>query len=334
MRSLIALILIFAVGFSLPFVYAQSTQDIIDFLERTEEERLQVGFNAQEALELIRIANDLGVPFPEGSIVLRVDNNFQGTNPSSATFDSEHWFEYCVNYQDGSECGTTQIIRSAFASFPAFDNTPLFSFTDVDDPLRTLINAEIRSVSDFSGIGTDFCHDAPRWKITQILTINGVPVDIPRQLFGTFEFNEQTHIMKNIGVKFTPQLIERFLEDAGVDLITGDRIKWNINGDYRYTVWKGEIVPFTERELSMRKDFDFGMFCGVTGELAFDGYGSRALVIMDFLYVSALDQIARPTTTLPDTDGDGIPDIATRIIPTTATIETPIRIFLPVCLAI
>ncbi len=302
-----------AIGISLsPFAYAGLTaEELQEALIDLSGETAQIALNAEEALALIELANEVGVPFPEGTIALTVTNMFQGTNPSSATFDSRTWLEYCVNYQDSSECGTTQILRPAFSSFPAFDNTPLFSFTDVDDPLRTLIDAEIRTVTDYSLIGTDFCHDAPRWNIKQSLLINGINIDIPRQLFGAIEFNETTHIMKNIGVKFTPQLIERLLDNAGVNLQTGDKIRWVVDGDYRYTVWKGHLVPFTDRQLAEQNDpdyRDYGNNCGVTGELAFDGYGSKALVRMDFVYVDALDQILRPTTVLPDTDGDGIPD--------------------------
>ena len=302
MRSLIGFILIFAIGLSLPFVYAQAftSSELEAINARLAEANADVQLNAEEALALIQIANDATLDFIGSGNQLLVNHNFQGTDSEAFTFSSRSWFEYCINYQDGSECGTTQQLSPSFVSFTAFDNTPLFSFTDIADPLRTLIDAEVRTVTDFTDIGTSFCHDAPRWKISQQISVNGVDVKIPRQLFGMLEFDQGTHIMKNIGVKFTPQLVERLLEDAGVDLRTGDRIKWVIIGEYRYTVWKGTIVQFNTDE---------GNVCSVTGELAFDGYGSGARIVMDFQYVDAFDQIARPTTTLPDTDGDGIPDI-------------------------
>lgn len=229
------------------------------------------------------------------TVVLNVRDTTQGTNSQNAVFDSASWLQWKLVYQDNTEAGTTQSVRSTFEIFPAFDPTPLFSFVPQDQNYRTLIVAEIIGVTDFKKIGLDFCFDQPRWTFKHDVIVNGKSTGVLRQLFGTstFDIGQQQH--KGFGIKFTPQFIQSQLASEGIILKSGDVITWKVTADNRYTIWKGEIDPVTD-------------LCGVTSEIAFDAYAVGMSFQQTFVWLDPFDQIIRPVTTEPDLDGDGIPD--------------------------
>ncbi len=225
------------------------------------------------------------------TVVLNVRDTTQGTNSQNAVFDSTSWLQWKLVYQDNTEAGTTQAVRSTFEQFPAFQ----LSFVPQDQNYRTLIFAEIIGVTDMKNIGTDFCVDQPRWTFKHDVIVNGKSTGVLRQLFGstTFDIGQQQY--KGFGIKFTPAFIQSQLASEGVILKSGDVITWKVTADSRYTIWKGQIDPVTD-------------LCGVTSEIAFDAYAVGMSFQQTFVWLDPLDQIIRPVTTEPDLDGDGIPD--------------------------
>ena len=208
-------------------------------------------------------------------------------------------------FQDGTDTGTTKRISSVFSPFRAFDPTPLFTFVPTDMPLRTLIEAQIISKTDYSNIGNSFCFTTPTTNISQQILVNGREVVIPKQLFGKNTLNPSTQVLTGTGVKFFPALIETLLENKGIVLKTGDVINWKITVSSRYDVWTGKII-----DSSLFDQFSpIGSgTCGITGETAFDANTVGMVVQMSFTWVDPFDLITIPTTGLPDLDGDGIPD--------------------------
>jgi len=260
----------------------------------------QIADCSNDDLECIANAFQADAPFAEGQIVLFVSETpNQGIDSRSATFDSESWLEWRMFFQDGTETGTTQRIRTSFSQFQAFDPTPLFAFISTENPLRTLLEAQVIGITDFSQIGTDFCFDFPRWNFVQKLFVNGKEVSLLKQLFGSNTINPATQISEGFGIKFTPNFVDRILRDNGVFLKSGDKVVWQITADNRYTLWKGQVVDDPLNTIDR---------CGVTGELAFDGYHVGMVTQMFFTWADPFELISRPTTLEPDLDGDGIPD--------------------------
>ena len=221
-------------------------------------------------------------------IIVRIPETFDGTNSIRGSMQSFSFLEWRLVYQDGTETGTTQFATASFEAFP-------LSFVGQNEMFRTLIVAEVRGIQSFAGIGTDFCHDLPRQTYNQEILVNGRTVDIPKQLFGSNEFNKNTAINKGFGVKFTPALIDSLLQTKGVTLKTGDVVTWKITSNNRYTLFKGDI--------------EFGdTSCSVVRGTAWDGYTVGMGFEQKFVWVDPLEQIISPTTTEPDLDGDGIPD--------------------------
>jgi len=225
--------------------------------------------------------------------VLNVKETFQGTNILAiSSIQSASWLEWNLIYQDGTETGTTKRIASTFSTFPAF----VLSFAPEAQNYRTLIVAEVRNIVDYSKIGTGICYSFPSVTINQVIMVNGQVIDIPKQRFGSNNLNTSTQILEGTGIKFTPQLIERFLGDKGITLKSGDVVTWNVSFNNRFTAWQGQISSISG-------------LCGVTGATAFDVYATGMVFQSTFVFLDPIDQLLIPTTDLPDLDGDGIPDV-------------------------
>lgn len=256
-------------------------------------------------LECIANAFQADAPFAEGTIVLTVEEAFQGTNLLSSSLGSQSFLEWKMTFQDGTDSGTTKRISSVFSPFRAFDPTTLFTFVPTDMPLRTLLEAQVISKVDYSNIGNSFCFTAPTTTIKQQVLVNGGEVTIPKQLFGKNTLDQSTQILTGTGVKFFPALIETLLENKGIFLKTGDVVNWKITVNNRYDVWEGKIVdtnPFDQFS-----PVGSGT-CGITGATAHDAYAVGMIIEMSFTWVDPIELITRPTTGEPDLDGDGIPD--------------------------
>ena len=256
-------------------------------------------------LQCIADAFQEDAPFPEGTIVLTVEEAFQGTSSPSSRFTSKSFLEWKMIFQDGTDSGTTKRISSVFSPFRAFDPSTLFTFVPTDMPLRTLLEAQIITKIDYSKIGSDFCFTTPITNIKQQLFVNGREIIIPKQLFGKNFLDQPTQILTGVGVKFTPALIETLLENKGIILKTGDQVVWKITINNRYDLWEGKII-----DTSLFDQFSpIGSgTCGITGATAYDGYAVGMIVEMSFTWVDPIELITRPTTGEPDLDGDGIPD--------------------------
>jgi len=244
-------------------------------------------------------------PFTEGQIVLTVEEAFQGTNSLGSSLGSQSFLEWKMIFQDGTDTGTTKRISSSFSPFTAFDPTPLFTFVPTDMPLRTLIQAQVINKVEYTNIGTDFCFTVPRTNFNQQVFVNGREITIPKQLFGKNFLDKSTQVLTGVGIKFSPSLIERLLEDKGIILKTGDVVNWKITVNSRFDVWGGTIIdssPFDQFS-----PIGSGT-CGITGATAFDANTVGMVVQMSFTWVDPLELITIPTTTQPDLDGDGIPD--------------------------
>lgn len=257
-------------------------------------------------LQCIADAYQEDEPFPEGTIVLTVEETFQGTSSPSSTFASESFLEWKMIFQDGTDSGTTKRISSVFSPFRAFDPSTLFTFVPTDMPLRTLLEAQIITKIDYSKIGSDFCFTTPTTTIKQQVLVNGGEITIPKQFFGKNFLDKSTQVLTGVGIKFTPALIETLLENKGIVLKTGDVIDWKITINNRYDLWEGIIVD--TNPLDQFSPIGSGT-CGITGATAYDGYAVGMIVEMSFTWVDPLELITRPTTSEPDLDGDGIPDI-------------------------
>jgi len=256
-------------------------------------------------LQCIENAFQADAPFTEGQVVLTVEEAFQGTNSLASSLGSQSFLQWNMIFQDGTDTGTTQRISSVFSPFRAFDPTPLFTFVPTDMPLRTLIEAQVINKVDYSNIGTDFCFTVPRTNINQEVLVNGREVTIPKQLFGKNFLDKSTQDLTGVGIKFSPSLIERLLENKGIVLKTGDVINWKITVNSRYDVWGGTIIdssPFDQFS-----PIGSGT-CGITGATAFDANTVGMVVQMSFTWVDPVALITIPTTGEPDLDGDGIPD--------------------------
>ena len=216
-----------------------------------------------------------------------VPEAFQGLNSNSGSMSTFSFLEWTLNYQDGSETGTTQFATTSFQPFP-------FSFVPESETFRTLITAEVRGVTSFTGIGDSFCYTLPSWTYNVDTVVNGKNFKIPKQFTGFDDYNESTAISKKAGVKFTPELIERLLEIQGVILQSGDVVTWKVTANNRYTLFTGEVSGGT---------------CQAVRGTAFDGYAVGMSFQQTFVWLDPLDQLIRPTTGLPDLDGDGIPDV-------------------------
>lgn len=216
-----------------------------------------------------------------------IPETFQGRNSFSQGMSSLSWLEWRLVYQDGTETGTTQFVTTTFTPFP-------LTFIDQREMFRTLIVAEVRGIQSFSGIGDDFCHTLPSQTYNQEILVNGRSVAILKQLFGSNEFNQGTSINRGFGIKFTPAFIDSQLEAKGVNLKTGDVITWKITSSNRYTLYLGQILT--------------GDICTVTRGTAWDGYATGMGFQQQFVWADPFELITIPTTTLPDLDGDGIPD--------------------------
>jgi len=264
-----------------------------------------IGGCSHSDLQCIADAFQADAPFAEGTIVLTVEEAFQGTNSLSSSLGSQSFLEWKMIFQDGTDSGTTQRISSVFSPFRAFDPTTLFTFVPTDMPLRTLLEAQIISKVDYSNIGNSFCFTTPTTNIKQQILVNGGEVTIPKQLFGKNTLDQSTQILTGTGVKFFPALIETLLENKGIILKTGDMVNWKITVNNRYDVWEGRIVdtnPFDQFS-----PIGSGT-CGITGATAHDAYAVGMIVEMSFTWIDPIELITRPTTTQPDLDGDGIPD--------------------------
>jgi len=229
----------------------------------------------------------VSIALPVYGQTAKIPETFQGTS-SSGSMQSFSFLEWRLNYQDGTESGTTEFITTSFRTFP-------LSFVDPNERLRTLINAEVRTITSFSGIGSNFCFDLPRQTYTVQTLVNGVDHGIIKQLFGSNEFNQNTAINRGFGVKFTPQLVERLLDQKGVQLQTGDVITWKVTSQNRYTLYTGQTDGMGS--------------CDAQRGTAWDGYATGMGFEQSFIWVDPVDLITVPTTGLPDLDGDGIPDI-------------------------
>jgi len=211
---------------------------------------------------------------------------FQGTNSNSEGMSSLSALEWKLIYQDGTESGTTQFASSFFEPFP-------LSFVGQSEQLRTLLSAEVRGITSFSGIGDSFCHDLPRWSFDVEVKVNGISKNIPKHLFGQNEFNENTAFNRGFGVKFFPPFIESQLALVGVDLKTGDVVTWAVSADNRFTLYRGEAEDGV---------------CEVVRGTAWDAYTVGMGFGQGFIFTDPFSQIIIPSTTEPDLDGDGIPD--------------------------
>ena len=139
MRCLIALILIFAVGFSLSSAYAQ-------------------------------------VQFP---------NFHQGISFNSDARNTVSHLNWIVNYQDGTETGTTNDVFGRLVI-----DTSL-SFAPQDNPARTIIDAEVYGETDHLNIGTKYCYQEPNWNFEQVIIRNGIEYDFAKQFSGrTADFDD------------------------------------------------------------------------------------------------------------------------------------------------
>jgi hypothetical protein len=234
---------------------------------------------------------DFGAVSFEGEGTIMIPDTFDGTNSDGQSMSSFSFLEWRLEYQDGTETGTTEFITTSFVPFP-------LTFIDEKESFRTLIVAEVRGITSFDGIGKDFCHDLPRTNFSQELLVNGQSVPLLKQLFGSNEFNEGTSINTGFGIKFLPQFIERQLADSGVELNTGDIITWKISLNNRYTLYLGGIN-------SNAGDID----CTATRGVAWDAYATGMSFQHKFVWADPFELITIPTTTEPDLDGDGIPDV-------------------------
>jgi len=245
------------------------------------------------SLIIISLVISITVPVYAQTVdnTVMIPDTFDGTNANGQSMSSFSFLEWRLEYQDGTETGTTEFVTTRFEAFP-------LTFIDEKESFRTLIVAEVRGITSFDGIGRDFCHDLPRTNFSQELLVNGKQVTLLKQLFGSNEFNEGTSINRGFGIKFLPQFVERQLADNGVILKTGDVLTWKIELNNRYTLYLGGINKNAGDE-----------DCTVTRGTAWDAYATGMSFQHKFVWADPFELITIPTTGLPDLDGDGIPDV-------------------------
>lgn len=257
-------------------------------------------------LNCIATAFEEDPPFESGTVVLTVEEAYQGRNTAQPrNLESTSSLQWKLRFTDGTEFGSTSPISAIFTPFTAFDPSQLFSFIQEGQALRNLIDAEVITFTDYSRIGSDLCFTLPRTNIDYKIFVNGKQVDIARNIRGADMFNQSTYIASGAGALFNSELVERLLALKGVTLQSGDRVDWKVTINNRYDVWEGAIISL--QPLDQFSPIGSGT-CGITGATAFDAYVSGMSLEFNFIWVSAVEQILIPTTTEPDLDGDGIPD--------------------------
>jgi len=240
-------------------------------------------------------------PIPTFRQIVITDNAFQGTNSGDPTgISTQAFLKWKQVFQDGTEQGTTEPLSTIFRAVQ--DPRIPLSFVREDQPLRTLLEAQVIAVIDVSGIGSERCYEIANWNIQQTLFVNGKIVPSAKSRIIPQGLDEGTGLFEQAGLTFAPNFIKRFLELQGITLKTGDKVIWKVDASYRFSSWEGKIfIPDPE----FRKETK----CEATTTTQIEGFGFGFTTQMTFTWVDPTVFVGvRPTTTESDLDGDGIPD--------------------------
>jgi len=237
-------------------------------------------------------------PIPTFRQIVITDNAFQGTNSADPTgISTQAFLKWKQVFQDGTEEGTTEPLSTIFRAVQ--DPRISLSFVRADQPLRTLLEAQVIGVIDVSGIGNERCYKIANWNMQQTLFVNGKIVPSAKSRIIPQGLDQGTGLFEQAGLTFAPNFIKRFLELQGITLKTGDKIIWKVDASYRFSSWDGQT--FFE---ALRKETK----CEGTTTTQIEGYGFGFTTQMAFTWVDPTVFVVPPTTTEPDLDGDGIPD--------------------------
>lgn len=233
----------------------------------------------------------IGAPSNPDTVIL--SNAFQGTNTLSPNnVSAEAFLKWKQIFQDGTEEGTTDPMATFLQAFTGL------TFVPEEQPLRTLVEAQVIVVIDVSQIGSKKCYEIARWNLEQSVFVNGRAVTIPKSRIIPEGLDEGTQIFEQAGLTFSPNLIKRLLEIQGITLKTGDKVIWKVDASYRFSTFNGQVFTDSRNVTKCLGFFDTGIV----------GYGFGFTTQMTFTWVDPTVFIITPTTTEPDLDGDGIPD--------------------------
>lgn len=220
-------------------------------------------------------------------------NAFEGTNSDRFNVSSEAFLKWKQIFQDGTVEGTTDPMATFFQAFTGL------TFVPEDQPLRTLIEAQVIAVIDVSKIGRSICYAPANWDLRQTVFLNGRTVTIPKSLIIPEGLNEGTQIFEQAGLTFQPNLVKRLFELQGITLKTGDKVIWKVDASYRFSTFRGDVFTDIVRD---------NTFCKGSFSSEVQGFGFGFTTQMTFTWVDPTVFVVPPTTTEPDLDGDGIPD--------------------------
>ena len=113
-------------------------------------------------------------------------NAFQGTNTADGfNVSSEAFLKWKQIFQDGTVEGTTDPMATFFQAFTGL------TFVTEDQPLRTLLEAQVIGVIDVSKIGNKICYEIAGWNLQQSVFVNGKLVTIPKSRIIPEGLNEE-----------------------------------------------------------------------------------------------------------------------------------------------
>jgi len=216
-------------------------------------------------------------------------NAFQGTNSDRFNVSSEAFLKWKQIFQDGTEEGTTDPMATFFQTL---------TFVPEDQPLRTLLEAQVIAVIDVSKIGRSICYAPANWDLRETIFLNGNIVPSAKARIISEGLDEGTQLFEQAGLTFAPNFIKRFLELQGITLRTGDKVIWKVDASYRFSTFRGDVLT----------DIRGNTFCEGSFSSEVQGFGAGFTTQMTFTWVDPTVFVERPTTTEPDLDGDGIPD--------------------------
>lgn len=222
-----------------------------------------------------------------------VTNAFQGTNSDRFNVSSEAFLKWKQVFQDGTEEGTTDPMATFFQAFTGL------TFVPEEQPLRTLLEAQVIAVIDVSKIGRSICYEIGNWNLRQTVFLNGNIVPSAKARIIPEGLDEGTQLFEQAGLTFAPNFIKRFLELQGITLRTGDKVIWKVDASYRFSTFRGDVIFDEVRN---------NTFCIGNLSSEVQGFGAGFTTQMTFTWVDPTVFVTTPTTTEPDLDGDGIPD--------------------------
>lgn len=240
------------------------------------------------------------------------DEFFFGKNTQQSTLlQSESWIETKLIFANGIKTSKTESVINT--------NFKPFSLVSVNDPeLSPLTRAELFVYTDFSKLGKNLKFDFPRTTITQYVTVNGIPVNVYRQLLLENVYTESTGTLKGAGLAITPDFFESIIKQ-GTSLKSGDVIELIMKVSGRYTVVEVE-EDFSKPEtrfIQTGKQWD-GYIEGLNTSVVFIYYTPE-----DILKIRA-GLITNPSSmfeSCPDANSNGICDSNDPTIVTTQTVN-------------